>query len=84
MNKIKDFYSSFGFIVGFLLFCVVISAVMGQKFLNKFLLLVLTSQIIFNMDIFENLLSKFEKSVEKVNTIKTTNQNAIQNGTVKL
>ena len=50
MENFKKFYASFGFIISFLLLCIIISATMGQKFLSKFLMLVFVSQIILNSD----------------------------------
>lgn len=72
MNKIKEFYQSFGFIVMFLVMVIIISATMGQKFLSKFLMLVFTSQIIFNADTFIGLLSKFEKQSKELSKEITT------------
>lgn len=68
MNKIKDFYNSFGFIIVFMFMSVLISALFGEKFLNKFLILVLTSQLVFNSDKAIDLLNKIKTNNEKVNT----------------
>lgn len=65
MNKLRQFYNSFGFIIVFIFLSVIISAVFGEKFLSKFLLLVLTSQLLLNSD----------KAVALINGIKTSNNN---------
>jgi len=59
----KEFYNSIGFILCFMLCCVGISAILGEKFLNKFLLLVLTSQILINADDFINYINGINKKV---------------------
>lgn len=58
MEKVKSFYQSMGFIITFILMCVIISATLGAKFLDKFLLLVLTSQLLINGDIAIKLFNK--------------------------
>ena len=68
MDKIKEFYQSFGFVVLFMLMVIIISATMGQKFLSRFLMLVLTSQIIFNADTFIGLLNKFQSTTKTINS----------------
>lgn len=65
MNKLKEFYTSFGFIITFMFLSVLISALFGEKFLNKFLLLVLTSQLVLNSD----------KAVSLINNFKINNNN---------
>ena len=75
MNKIKDFYNSFGFIITFMFLTVLISALFGQKFLNKFLLLVLASQLLLNSDEAIELINKFNLSNDKVNNTNNTNNN---------
>ena len=45
---------------------VLISALLGEKFLNKFFLLVLTSQLVLNSDKAVNLINKFKTNNEKV------------------
>lgn len=48
MEQTKSFYNSLSFIVSFLFMCIIISATVGKQFLSKFLLIVLTSQILIN------------------------------------
>ena len=74
MNKLKEFYTSFGFIITFMFLSVLISALFGKQFLSKFLLLVLTSQLLLNADKAESLLNKFKLSNEKV-TSDNNNEN---------
>lgn len=59
----KEFYNSIGFILAFMLCCVGISAILGDKFLNKFLLLVLTSQVLINADEFISFINNVNKKV---------------------
>ena len=47
---------------------VLISAIFGEKFLSKFLLLVLTSQLLLNVEEVKSLINKFSEASEKVNT----------------
>ncbi len=83
MNKLKDFYNSFGFIITFLFMSVLISALFGEKFLSKFLILVLTSQLIINSDKAVSLINKFKIGNE---TVKSNNNNKlsgdVQNGKI--
>lgn len=72
MTKLKAFYQSFGFIITFMFMSVLISAMFGEKFLNKFLILILTSQLLVNVDEAKELINKFS------NPIKTTNQTQIR------
>lgn len=69
MDKLKEFYSSFGFIITFMFLSVLISALMGEKFLNKFLLLVLTSQLLLNSD----------KAIALINKVKLSNESVLKN-----
>lgn len=46
-----------------MLCCVGISAILGDKFLNKFLLLVLTSQVLINADEFISFINNVNKKV---------------------
>lgn len=77
MNKLKEFYNSFAFIITFMFLSVLISAMFGEKFLNKFLLLVLTSQLLLNSDKAVSLISKVKMSNSKV-----TNNNNVKNGKI--
>lgn len=85
MNKLKEFYNSFAFIITFMFLSVLISALFGEKFLSKFLLLVLTSQLVLNSDKAEALIGKVKLSNEKVttdnnNNNKTKTENKIVSG----
>lgn len=75
MNKLKEFYNSFAFIITFMFLSVLISAIFGEKFLNKFLLLVLTSQLLLNSDKAISLINKIKISNAKV----TSNNNNSNN-----
>ena len=77
MNKLKEFYNSFAFIVTFMFLSVLISALFGEKFLNKFLLLILTSQLLLNSD---KAVALFEKL--KMSNNKVTNNNNVKNGKI--
>ena len=68
MNKLKEFYTSFGFIISFMFLSVLISALFGEKFLSKFLLLVLTSQLLLNSDKAVTLINKFTINNNKTTT----------------
>lgn len=74
MNKLKEFYSSFGFIISFMFISVLISALVGEKFLNKFLLLVLTSQLLLNSDKAVSLIKGFQLTNKEV-----TSNNSLEN-----
>lgn len=73
MTKLKEFYNSFGFIITFMFLSVLISALFGEKFLNKFLLLVLTSQLVLNSDKATALINKLKMNNKTVTTIKNNN-----------
>lgn len=77
MNKLKEFYNSFAFIITFMFLSVLISAMFGDKFLNKFLLLVLTSQLLLNSDKAVNLINKVKMTNEKVTN--NSNNNNVKN-----
>ena len=75
MTKLKEFYKSFGFIITFMFLSVLISALFGEKFLNKFLLLVLASQLLLNSDKATELINKVKISNEKVTSNNNNNNN---------
>lgn len=82
MTKLKEFYNSFAFIITFMFLSVLISAMFGEKFLNKFLLLVLTSQLLLNSDKATALINKVKMSNDKVtnnNNVKSFSGN-VKNG----
>lgn len=82
MTKLKEFYNSFAFIITFMFLSVLISAMFGEKFLNKFLLLVLTSQLLLNSDKVTALINKVKMSNDKVtnnNNVKSFSGN-VKNG----
>ena len=56
MEKLKEYYNSMKFIGFFLFSCVIISEILGKEFLNKYLILIFTSQILINADDFINLI----------------------------
>lgn len=66
MDKLKEFYNSFGFIITFMFLSVLISALFGEKFLNKFLLLILTSQLLLNSDKAVSLINKLSNNNNKI------------------
>lgn len=74
MDKLKEFYSSFGFIIAFMFISILISAMFGDKFLKKFYLLILASQLLLNVDKAEELINKISFNNKTVND-KNTNQN---------
>ena len=73
MNKLKEFYTSFGFIITFMFLSVLISALFGEKFLGKFLLLILASQLLLNVDEAKGILNKLKLTNVQLN--KTNNNN---------
>lgn len=69
MNQLKDIFSSFGFMVGFMITCIFMQMLLGAKFLNKFLWLILFGMVITNyqaflekVDSLTNLQGKDEQS----------------------
>ena len=46
----KNFYNSFSFIISFMLIVLVFQMIMGSKFIEYFLLLVLASMVVVNAD----------------------------------
>lgn len=78
MDKLKEFYNSVGFIISFLFISVLISAMFGEKFLNKFLILVLVSQLIFNSDKAVSLINSFKITSEKVTSDVKSNDKTIK------
>lgn len=48
----KEFYSSFGFILSFMALELIIGMTFGEKFVEWFLLLVLFSMVLINSDTF--------------------------------
>lgn len=48
MDSLKKFFSSFSFMVGFMITCIFMQMTLGGKFLNKFLWLVLAGMILTN------------------------------------
>jgi len=68
MDKLKEFYTSFSFIISFMFISVLISALLGEKFLNKFFLLILASQLLLNVDTAKELINKFSLKENNSNT----------------
>lgn len=51
----QNFYNSFSFIVVFMIATLIFNMTFGKKFTEYFLLLVLLSMVIFNVDKFTNI-----------------------------
>lgn len=49
------FYKSFTFMIAFMILLVFMNMALGSKFTEKFLILVLASMIVFNVDKFEKI-----------------------------
>ena len=71
MDTMKNFFSSFTFLVGFMVLCIFMQMLFGAKMLNKFLWLVLFGMIITNVDNFTAILKK----AGKADTVKATKDN---------
>ena len=52
MNFLKDTFSSFGFMIGFMITCIFMQMLLGGKFLNRFLWLIFFGMAITNVDAF--------------------------------
>ena len=65
MEKMKQYFQSFSFMVGFMITCIFMQMTLGGKFLNKFLWLVLFGMVITNHQ-------EFIKTVQAMTEIKTT------------
>lgn len=57
MDKLQQFFTSYTFIVGFMILCIFAQMTLGAEFLNKFLWLVLIGMILTNTDKFKELIS---------------------------
>lgn len=65
MNAMKEFYSDFGKIIGFMVMTLVVEMVFGQKIERYWLLLILAGMILLNYDTFNTFLQeKFDLSKE--------------------
>ena len=58
--KLQEFTESFGFIVYFLVICLLLSIFAGEKVTRYFLYLILASMIITNTDKFTSFLGRFK------------------------
>lgn len=58
---------------------VLISALFGEKFLSKFLLLVLASQLLLNVDEAKSLINKVSLANQKANSNNNNNNGKIEN-----
>ena len=65
MDNLKKFFSSFSFMVGFMITCIFMQMTLGGKFLNKFLWLVLFGMIITNH-------AEFTKKLKSMTEVKAT------------
>jgi len=83
VDKIQNFYKSFGFIVSFIFISILISAVFGEKFLNKFLLLVLASQLLINSDKAIAIIGKFKTVTPKKEETTTDSKSDVYFGNVE-
>ena len=86
MEKIKEFYTDFGKIIGFMVMTLIIEMAFGQKIEKYWLLLVLLGMVLLNYESFNNFLtSKFDLSKESsihVNaTTHTSSSGKIHGGT---
>lgn len=59
----KEFYNSFGFIIAFMVLVMIFEMLLGEKFTQAFLLLVMASMAIFNADKIEKIFSGIQKEV---------------------
>lgn len=83
MSKLKEFYQSFSFIITFMFLSVLISAMFGEKFLNKFLILILTSQLLVNVDEAKALINKFSNPIQTTKKQTNNNNSKMFSGDVK-
>jgi len=56
----QEFTASFGFIVYFLIVCLILSTLAGEKVTRYFLYLVLAGMLVTNTDKFTNLLGRYK------------------------
>ena len=68
-----NFYKSFTFMIAFMILLVFMNMAFGNKFTEKFLILVLASMIVFNVD-------KFKKITEGLNYKVTTGDGGSSGG----
>lgn len=73
METIKQFYSEFGKIIGFMVMTLVIEMTMGQKVEKYWLILILLGMVLLNSEKFNNFL-KDKFNLSKTETTDTTNQ----------
>ena len=62
IDSMKKFFSSFSFMVGFMITCIFMQMTLGGKFLNKFLWLVLAGMLLTNAD-------EFSKKLKQMGTV---------------
>ena len=62
-SQIKDFYNSFSFIIAFMILVMLFEMLLGEKFTQAFLILVMASMAIFNADKVENIFGGIQKEV---------------------
>lgn len=68
-----NFYKSFTFIISFMVLLVFMQMFFGDKFVNKFLWLVLASMVVFNADTLKELTKGLSGPTSNVKTDKNGN-----------
>lgn len=59
----KEFYESFSFIIAFMILVLIFQMLMGDKFVEMFLLLVLASMVILNSEKVTHVFGGIQKEV---------------------
>lgn len=57
----KNFYNSFSFIIAFMILLLLFNMVLGGKFVEYFLMLVLASMVVVNSDKFNSVFSGIQE-----------------------
>ena len=57
----QNFYNSFTFVISFMILVLVFNMLLGSKFIEMFLLLVLAGMVLFNSDKFSKIFSGIQK-----------------------
>lgn len=60
----QSFYNSFGFLIAFMILLLIFQMMMGPKFTETFMLLVLASMVVVNSDKVEILLQNMSQKKE--------------------
>ena len=61
MEKLQEFFSSFKTLIGFLILCIFIQMIFGDKVLTNFLWLILFSMLIINYQEFTSFMQNLNK-----------------------